>query len=109
MSIYVYFADEAAKEKFLKGMFNYESLWFTENATVDNPEYILARQYVDPDQEDWVRYTAMRPTQLGVWSSVTPTQKLLDAYWRADGHTVPAAPSIEARAAAYDKIVADVK
>lgn len=109
MSIYVDFADEAAKEKFVKGMFNYESLWFTENATVDNPEYILARQYVDPDQEDWVRYTAMRPNQLGGWSSVTPTQNLVDAYWSADGHTVPAAPSIEARAAAYDKIVADVK
>lgn len=109
MSIYVDFADEAAKEKFVKGMFNYESLWFTENATVDNPEYILARQYVDPDQEDWVRYTAMRPNQLGGWSSVTPTQNLVDAYWSADGHTVPATPSIEARAAAYDKIVADVK
>ena len=39
----------------------------------------------------------------------TPTQNLVDAYWSADGHTVPAAPSIEARATAYDKMVADVK
>ena len=108
MSIYVDFADEAAKEKFVKGMFNYESLWFTENATVDNPEYILARQYVDPDQEDWVRYTAMRPNQLGGWSSVTPTQNLVDAYWGVDGHSVPQLPTPEERAKAYNQIKADL-
>ena len=109
MSVYVDFADDAAKEKFVKGMFNYESIWYTENATPDNPEYIMARMYLDPSDGDWVRYTAMRPNQLGGWSSVTPTQNLVDTYWSADGHTVPTTPSIDARAEAYEKIAADVK
>ena len=64
-------------------MFNYEALWHTENANPDNPEYIMTRQYAASswDYQDMTRYTSMRPNQLGGWSSVTPTQNLVDAYW----------------------------
>lgn len=110
MAIYVDFdALGVDKEKFTRGMFNYESIWYTENANVDNPEYILARQFVDPDEKDLVRYTSMRPNQLGGWSSVTPTQNLVDAYWLADGKTVPTLPEMSARAEAYKAIIKDVK
>lgn len=106
MALYVDFAALGIdKDKFTKGMFNYESIWYTENATVDNPEYILARQYVDPDQMDMVRYTSMRPNQLGGWSSVTPTQNLVDAYWLADGQTVATPPAVKDRAAAYEAMI----
>lgn len=102
MSLFVDFENDAEKEKFVKGMFNYEALWHTENANNDNPEYILCRQYLSDswDYQDMVRYTSMRPNQLGGWSSVTPTQNLVDVYWTSEGE-VPQLASSEARAAAY--------
>lgn len=102
MSLFVDFASEAEKDKFVKGMFSYESLWHTANANNDNPEYILCRQYMADswDYQDMVRYTSMRDNQLGGWSSVTPTQNLVDAYWTSDGE-VPQLASSADRAAAY--------
>lgn len=94
------------KDKFIKGMFSYEALWHTENANPDNPEYIMTRQYAAVSDEDWVRYTAIRPNQLGGWSSVTPTQNLVDSYWTVDGKEADV-PSVAERAAAYAKIKAD--
>lgn len=90
------------KDKFVKGMFSYEALWHTENGSTDNPEYIMTRQYAasDWDYQDMVRYTSMRPNQLGGWSSVTPTQNLVDSYWAADG-SKPNLPSKTERASRY--------
>lgn len=98
------------KDKFVKGMFSYEALWHEENGNPDNPEYILTRQYapVGWDYQDMVRYTSMRPNQMGGWSSVTPTQNLVDAYWAIDGKSAPKLPSVEERANAYDEIKAEV-
>ena len=75
------------RDKFMKGMFSYESLWHTENGNPDNPEYVMTRQYTASswDYQDMTRYTSIRPNQLGGWSSVTPTQNLVDAYWTVDG------------------------
>lgn len=94
------------RDEFFKGMFSYEALWHTENANPDNPEYIMTRQYTAISDEDWVRYTAIRPNQLGGWSSVTPTQNLVDCYWAVDGKEADV-PSLAQRAAAYAKIKAD--
>lgn len=93
------------KDKFVKGMFSYEALWHTENGSTDNPEYIMTRQYVasDWDYQDMVRYTSMRPNQLGGWSSVTPTQNLVDSYWAADG-SKPNLPSKTERASNYTEL-----
>lgn len=90
------------KDKFVKGMFSYEALWHTENGSTDNPEYIMTRQYAasDWDYQDMTRYTNMRPNQLGGWSSVTPTQNLVDSYWAADG-SKPNLPSKTERASSY--------
>lgn len=97
------------KDRFVKGMFSYEALWHTENANPDNPEYIMTRQYASAgwDYQDMVRYTSMRPDQLGGWSSVTPTQNLVDSYWAVDGKTTPQTPSVEERAASYQVIKGD--
>lgn len=91
------------RDEFIKGMFSYEALWHTETA---NPEYIMTRQYTAVSDEDWVGYTAIRPNQLGGWSSVTPTQNLVDCYWAVDGKEADV-PSLPQRAAAYAKIKAD--
>ncbi|HTN39315.1 MAG TPA: RagB/SusD family nutrient uptake outer membrane protein [Arachidicoccus sp.] len=79
------------KDKFMKGVFSYEALWHTENANPDNPEYIVDRGYMaDPSQNDWTRYTYIRPSQLiSGYSSFTPMQDLVDAYWEVDGKTIP--------------------
>lgn len=96
------------KDKFMKGLFSYEALWHNENGTPDNPEFIMTRQYMDMSgYRDWVRYTAISPNQQGGWSSVTPTQNLVDAYWAVDG-SEPTIPSVEARANAYKEIKADL-
>lgn len=108
MNLYVDFDKYGIdKDKFVKGMFSFEALWFNENGTVDNPEYIMTRQNAPVsswDYQDMVRYTSMRPNQLGGWSSVTPTQNLVDAYWVADGKSKPTLPTKEARADAYRQI-----
>jgi len=80
------------KNKFMKGLFSYEALWHGENASPDNPEYIVDRGYMaDPDQNDWTRYTYIRPSQLiSGYSSFTPMQDLVDAYWNVDGKSIPA-------------------
>lgn len=95
------------KDKFIKGMFSYESLWSNDT---DNPEYIMTRQYTasSVDHEDGVRYTNMRPNQMGGWSSVTPTQSLVNAYWTTDGKTAPQLPTVDERKAAYQKIKDDL-
>lgn len=96
------------KDKFVKGMFSFEALWFNANGTPDNPEYIMTRQYAASnwDYQDMVRYTSMRPNQLGGWSSVSPTQNMVDAYWAVDGKEA-AIPSKTDRADAYKVIRSD--
>lgn len=111
MSLYVDFDKYGIdKDKFIKGMFSYEALWHTENGNPDNPEYIMTRQYVasDWDYQDMVRYTSMRPNQMGGWSSVTPTQNLVDAYWSVDGTNEPKLPSVDERSNFYKEIKSDL-
>lgn len=109
MDLYIDFAKYGIdKDKFIKGMFSFEALWFNNNGTPDNPEYIMTRQYAASswDYQDMIRYTSMRPNQLGGWSSVTPTQNMVDAYWAVDGKE-PVLPSTTTRAAAYKEIRTD--
>lgn len=62
------------KDKFVKGLFSYETLWHKENANPGNPEYILTREYMADDNNcDWTRYTYIRPSQMGSgYSSLSP-------------------------------------
>lgn len=79
------------KDKFMKGLFSYENLWQGSNASPANPEYILTHQYMEDDNNaNWPFYTYIRPSQLvSGYSSYEPMQDLIDAYWYADGKTVP--------------------
>lgn len=90
------YMDYAAKgldrDKFLKGMFSYEALWFNENANPSNPEYVLTREYMDDSNNyDYYRYTYFIPMSLSIqegYISFEPMQDLIDAYWDADGKTL---------------------
>lgn len=78
------------KDKFVKGLFSYETLWHAANANPSNPEYILTREYMGNDNNnDWTRYVYIRPSQLkSGYSSFEPMQDLIDAYWDVDGKTI---------------------
>lgn len=92
MGAYIdYAAKGIDRDKFIKGMFSYESLWFTQNAGPKNPEYIVTREYMgEANNNDQSRYTYMIPQSLSVtdgYSSFEPMQDLIDAYWDVDGKT----------------------
>lgn len=104
MDKYIDFAEKGIdKDKFVKGIFSYETLWHKDNANPGNPEYILTREYMADDNNcDWTRYTYIRPSQMGSgYSSYEPMQDLVDAYWSIDGQTIPEAPSEEVRRARF--------
>ncbi|MDH7464145.1 RagB/SusD family nutrient uptake outer membrane protein [Chitinophagaceae bacterium 26-R-25] len=111
MDQYIDFAARGIdKDKFVKGMFSYETLWHAANANPDNPEYVVTRGYIATEQQsDFQRYTYMRPSQLvSGYSSLAPMQDLVDAYWDADGKTIrpKIAPSTRAaNLAAINQVV----
>ncbi len=87
------------REKFVKGIFSYETLWHAANAKPSNPEYILTREYMADDNNcDWSRYTYIRPSQMGSgYSSFEPMQDAINAYWTATGDKLPELPTEEVR------------
>lgn len=101
------------KNKFIKGMFSYCSLWHNANANPSNLEYVVTREYApDVNNTDWARYTYFIPQQLSVkngYSSFEPMQDLIDAYWDIDGKTMRNNISAEERKARYEKIWNDFK
>lgn len=81
------------KDRFIKGMFSYESLWQGSNATPSNPEYVLTHEYMeDVHAYDEYRYTYFLPLYMSAnsgYSSFEPNQELVSAYWNIDGKTLP--------------------
>ncbi|MCA5595931.1 hypothetical protein LA344_17120 [Bacteroides fragilis] len=55
MDAYIDYATKGIdKDKFVKGMFSYDSLWHKGNASPANPEYIVTREYMaDANNYDW--------------------------------------------------------
>ncbi len=99
------------KDKFVKGIFSYETLWHGKNANPDNPEYIVTRSYMaDMNQSDFQRYTYIRPSQLvSGYSSFKPVQDLVDAYWDIDGKTIRPLVATQARATNFAAMENEVK
>lgn len=109
MDLYIdWAANGIDKNKFMLGLFSYESLWQSTNATPANPEYILTREYApDPSTTDHYRYRPLIPMQMSIfegYSSIKPIQDVVSAYWNIDGKTVPTPISADARKAAFDAI-----
>ncbi|MCU7549721.1 RagB/SusD family nutrient uptake outer membrane protein [Chitinophagaceae bacterium LB-8] len=64
---------------------NYAELFRPGNA--NNEEVILDVQYLKDDNSAWV-LQAVAPNSQGGWSSIVPTQKLVDAYETINGKTI---------------------
>lgn len=99
------------REKFLLGMFSYESLWFEQNASPANPEFVVTREYMaDANNNDWCRYTYFIPKSLSIkdgYCSYEPMQDLIDAYWDADGKTLRNDITMEQRKANFEAMWKD--
>jgi starch-binding outer membrane protein, SusD/RagB family len=76
-SKWVSFADAEEEKKFRLGVRSYEQLFWQANE--DNKEVILDRQHI-PVKDAKYDNTYLLADDLGGWSSVTPTQKLVDEY-----------------------------
>lgn len=114
MDAYIdYAAKGIDKDKFVKGMFSYESLWHKGNASPANPEYIVTREYMaDANNYDWTRYTYFIPksfSQYDGYCSYEPMQDLIDAYWDVDGKTMRNDITMEQRKERYAEIWKDFK
>lgn len=98
------------KDVFTKGLFSYEALWHDENASPSNPEFVLTREYMEDEKnDDWTRYTYIRPSQLvSGYSSYEPMQDLVDAYWDIDGKTIRPLIPMETRKARFETITNEV-
>ncbi len=85
----VTFADDAAKQKFYKGLASYQQQFWTANE--GNKETILVSQNIQ-ENTSYAPYgnglrTLLAPPNIGGWTSITPIQALVDAYWKSDGTT----------------------
>ena len=92
------------EEDFISGIFNYQSVFHTDN----NPEVILAAEYeATEDHGDFNRIASfMTPNMVGkqAWNTIAPILDLVDDYWSADGKTKPTLASVQSRIDAYKSL-----
>ncbi len=101
-SKFIDFANDTEKEKFLKGLRSYEQLFWNKNQK--NVEVILEKEYIEESQ--WWLSSGINTLFLsnnagGGWSSIVPTQELVNAYWTNGGEKFTP-PTPEQRAANYN-------
>lgn len=99
---YVSFANDAEKEKFYKGLASYEQqFWQINEAT--SKENILVSQNITNSSYEYGNglRTLFPPGNLGGWSSITPTQEMVNAYWDKNGNPFTP-PSAAVRASNYN-------
>jgi hypothetical protein len=102
-STLVTFADDAAKQKFYKGLASYQQQFWAAND--GNKETILVSQNIQENQSYAPFGNGLRilfaTANMGGWSSITPIQGLVDAYWKSDGTTFTP-PTPEQRATDFN-------
>lgn len=76
-SQFVDFADADQEERFRLALRSYEALFHSANE--GNSEVILDRQFIEESQTNGIN-TLLKDASVGGWSSIAPTQKLVDTY-----------------------------
>lgn len=97
-SKFVDFGSKADSIRFIKALRSYEGLFYAENE--GNNEVILDRQYIKQSQPNFLN-TYLPEGALKGWSSVTPTQNLVNAYQSFLTGDAVVIPSNEDRAKLY--------
>ena len=100
-SSFITFANDAEKEKFYKGLASYEQQFWAVND--NSKEVILASQHITNSSYEYGNglNTTFMPSDLGGWSSVTPTIDLVNAYWDKNGNNFTS-PTATQRASNYN-------
>lgn len=100
-SNFVTFANASEKEKFHKGLASYEQQFWATNE--NSKEVILASQNITNSSYEYGNglNTLLPPSDLGGWSSITPTVDLVNAYWDKNGNTFTP-PTATQRASNYN-------
>jgi len=96
---WVNFDDENDEKKFRLGLRSYEGLFHQVNE--GNSEVILDRQFITQTDAQYMN-TYLLPGTIGGWSSIAPTQALVNAYESYKTGEPVAAPTDAQRAAWYD-------
>ncbi|WP_346237385.1 RagB/SusD family nutrient uptake outer membrane protein [Niabella insulamsoli] len=97
-STLVDFANGDDKARFYKGLASYEQQFWAANE-VSSKEIILASQAITNSSYEWGNglNTLLPPSVLGGWSSITPTQSLVNSYWNRNGTPfTPVTPAVRA-------------
>lgn len=95
---FVDFKDAAEQAKFRSALRSYEGIFHQANE--GNSEVILERQYVEQAQPNYLN-TYLLEGAVGGWSSVTPTQDLVDSYQSFKTGEKVAVPTPQERAKRY--------
>ncbi|MFD2968722.1 RagB/SusD family nutrient uptake outer membrane protein [Sphingobacterium bambusae] len=98
-SDFVTFANDAEKQRFYRGLVSYTQQFWSINER--NSEVILTRQYA-VNINKTLATTKLFPAALNGWSSVTPTQSLVDAYGDRNGDPVTNLPTPAQRNTNYN-------
>ena len=97
------------ENSFVRGIFNYQNIWKSDNS----PETIIAKEYIANEREgNWRRVTCLLTPNLvnkHAWATIVPIQELVDAYWTADGKTLPTLASMDQRISQYKALDTEVK
>lgn len=94
------FANAAEEQKFRLALRSYEGIFHQINE--GNSEVILDRQYVVQTQSNYIN-TYLMEGSIGGWSSITPTQSLVNSYQSFKTGENVAVPSAAIRAERYNK------
>lgn len=97
------FASEQDKKNFMLGLRSYEKMFW--DANQGNSELIFEVEYIKESQWDYssgINTLFFADNAGGGWSSITPTQELVNSYWKRDGSKFNA-PTKEERAKNYNK------
>lgn len=93
------FQDNGDKARFYKGLVSYNQQFWSANER--SSEVILSSQYAENINPTRVT-TFLLPGALNGWSSVTPTQDLVNSYGNRNGDPVTNLPTAAQRAANYN-------
>lgn len=102
-SKFMTFANNSERDAFYKGLRSYEQLFW--DANTGNSEVILEVEYLKGSPWEWsngINTLFLADNAGGGWSSITPTQELVNAYWKRDGSKFTPI-SAQDRATLYNK------
>ncbi|GAA4211406.1 RagB/SusD family nutrient uptake outer membrane protein [Pedobacter jeongneungensis] len=99
---FVTFANDAEKQKFYKGLASYEQQFWQINEGASKENILVSQNITNSSYEygNGLR-TLFPPGNLGGWSSITPTQEMVDAYWDKNGNPFTP-PDAATRASNYN-------